>query len=416
MRALFFAYYFPPMGGMGSIRALGLARHLPAADVDVTVVAPRRGTFGLDPSLALPATLRIVRTGTAEPAMLLRRSREAAAGGTAPAHHGAGPRGLLRALVWRLLHIPDPNVGWVPAALRAGLSEARRCRPDVVLSSSPPLSAHLAAARCADRLRVPFVADFRDPFDEQRLFSRGLRRAIDERLEGLVLRRARGLVATSHHIVESLHQRSRAPALLLRNGYDEDDFADPPPAVTDDAFRFVHVGTTYSERRDLRPFFSAVRDLAAEGASVRVRFVGATDPGVAAAAREVGADELCEYRGFVSHEDAIREMRAASALLYVSWTPQGAPDPGSFAGRTLENLRAGRPLLVVGSEETDCNDFIRARGGAAFVGSEDPGEIRGVLQSFLEGRAPRPVDPNDLRPWSRGAQARLLADWLRSLL
>jgi hypothetical protein len=45
------AYYYPPLGGVGSQRALSFARHLPALGYDVVVVTPRRGAYGLDATL-----------------------------------------------------------------------------------------------------------------------------------------------------------------------------------------------------------------------------------------------------------------------------------------------------------------------------------------------------------------------------
>ncbi|MHC4472086.1 MAG: glycosyltransferase, partial [Planctomycetota bacterium] len=255
MRVLFFAYYFPPMGGMGSIRALSFVRHLPREGVDVTVVAPRTGTYGLDPSLEPPPSARIVRTGTLEPTILLGRGGQVGGVGRGPGGSG-GTSPRIRNLVHKLLHVPDPNIGWVPAAVSAGLRTARRWTPDVILSSSPPLSAHVAAAVTASRLRKPLVIDVRDFLETQRL-HRGLRDRLDRLFEDRVLRRAAGFVAPTDGILEDLRRRVRRPSLLVRNGYEETDFEGPAPDLPE-RFRLVHVGTTYGWRKDPAAFFRAV--------------------------------------------------------------------------------------------------------------------------------------------------------------
>ena len=72
------AYYFPPLGGVGSQRALSFARHLPSLGFEVVVVTPKRGAYGLDPTLPADGSMagvRVVRTGSFEPAVIARKLR-----------------------------------------------------------------------------------------------------------------------------------------------------------------------------------------------------------------------------------------------------------------------------------------------------------------------------------------------------
>src|SRR5690606_21715064 len=81
-----------------------------------------------------------------------------------------GIRRVLRriALQPRRLAVPDIHRRWRGPAVRAARAEAARLQAagepgfDVVLSSSPPETTHLAAHDVAAALGVPWVADFRD--------------------------------------------------------------------------------------------------------------------------------------------------------------------------------------------------------------------------------------------------------------
>jgi len=64
-RVLIVAYYFPPLGGMGSIRVTGFATHLPAYGWEPVVLAPRTGAYHRDPELRFPEE-RVVRTRSFE--------------------------------------------------------------------------------------------------------------------------------------------------------------------------------------------------------------------------------------------------------------------------------------------------------------------------------------------------------------
>jgi len=401
MRALLFAYYFPPMGGIGSLRALGWARHLPECGVEVTVVAPRTGTYAHDESLVPPEGVRVVRTGTLEPAV---RRRPGAAAGAA-----AGGGGRLGALARRLLYVPDSNAGWVPAAVRAGLACARRFRPDVVLSSSPPLSAHLAAAFTARRLRVPFVPDFRDFFETQRLFG-GLRGRLDERIEARVLRSAAAIVCATAGVRDDLAARIDRPSLVVHNGYDEEDFAGKaePSAVS----RLVHVGSSYAGRRDPSALLGALRDLADGGRPVPLTCIGAPDPDLRRAVAAAGLEDLVEFRPFTTHAAAVAEMRRAFALLLFIWARDGKIARGVMAGRTFEYLRSGRPILLAGPLDGECARVLGTTGGAVLRETDDRAGLRSAVARLAEGEAPAPADPARLAARSRAAGARRFATWL----
>jgi hypothetical protein len=57
---------------------------------------------------------------------------------------------------------PDDAVGWALGAFRAALHTARREQPAAVLSSGPPMTAHVVAREVVQRPRLPWVADFAD--------------------------------------------------------------------------------------------------------------------------------------------------------------------------------------------------------------------------------------------------------------
>jgi len=417
-RALFLAYYFPPMGGMGSLRALGLARHLPAAGVSVTVVAPRTGTYAHDDSLEVPDGLEVVRTGTLEPAVLKRRwaSRPgpgSGLGGPSPARAGGRLGPAIGRAVGQTIFLPDSNNGWIPFAVRAALRAARRRSFDLVLSSAPPLSALLAASLVASRLRVPLVADFRDFFRTQRLYP-GVRQRVDRWVEDRIFARAAGVVAATDGIRDELAGRTSAPSLVLPNGYDEDDFSGSAQ-TPDGPFRLVHVGSSYAHRKSPAALFRAVRSLRDGGEEIRLRFVGAPDPALVAAARAAGIADALDVAPFSTHRAAVAEMRAASALLLFVWADDPVVAKGARAGKTPEYLRSGRPVLFLGPEDGENARVLRDAGGAVIVSPDDEAGIRAALADLSAGRAPAGPDAAVVAGYSREAGARRLADWLATL-
>jgi hypothetical protein len=64
-RVLIVAYYFPPIGGIGSIRLARFASLLPDLGWEPTVLAPRDTPHATDPNLRFPEE-RVIRSRSIE--------------------------------------------------------------------------------------------------------------------------------------------------------------------------------------------------------------------------------------------------------------------------------------------------------------------------------------------------------------
>ena len=170
-RVLFVSYYFPPLGGIGSIRAVRFATHLPASGWEVRVLAPRHGAYHRDPSLVFPEE-RVIRSPSLELSRLGKRAVRAGGDDTTAAAV-AGTRARIQSFARRVLYWPDAQRGWIPGARWA----ARKERFDVVFSSSFPVSAHVIARGLAGGAGVPWVAEFRDPWQGDARAALGTRAA-----------------------------------------------------------------------------------------------------------------------------------------------------------------------------------------------------------------------------------------------
>src|SRR3954468_21374178 len=107
-RVLIVAYYFPPIGGIGSIRLARFAEYLPQFGWEPLVLAPRDTPHPHDARLRYPED-RVIRTHSIE----LSRAGRALPGGTKPE---ATPRArrlreAVRGAAYRYMYFPDAQVG-----------------------------------------------------------------------------------------------------------------------------------------------------------------------------------------------------------------------------------------------------------------------------------------------------------------
>lgn len=405
---------------------MGFFRHLPEAGWDPLVLAPRDPHFHQAPLEGQEDPASVIRTGSLELSRVLRRGLSVPRPDSLQPAHTGGPGPALRRLVRDYLYVPDAQVGWIPFLVRAGtrVLEREKNRKWVLFSSSVPYSAHLAAARLAARVRVPWVAEFRDPWsaqDPSRLPVSTFRRKLDARVEGWVLRRARHIVVTAHRTEELLFQHfPETPSekvTVIPNGFEPG----PPGKVPDPAepMTLVHAGTL-QDPAYLAPLLAAVATLEADRpGSVRIISHGDRGPWrTALQDLELGEPDWVDLRGVVSPDTANRAMAGASALLLFYPHIRFAR---VISGKLFSYLGARRPILGVVPPGSEMEELIFQAGDGWLVPEWDEAGIRrqlnGLLEEHRHGRLQSPRVPAEaVASFTRKARAGDLARVLEEVL
>lgn len=444
-RVLVVAYYFPPIGGVGVQRTLKFVEHLPGAGWEPVVLAPRGATYRvMDPALlrglasdlevhrALciePATLRSAARGAARGAWSLLAGRRAAATtsagtGAGGAPGGAGPLRWLNAAwrAWvRACFVPDEQMAWIPVAALAGARIDRRRRVQVLYSSSPPASSHLAAGLIKSLTGRPWVADFRDPWVGNAFAAR--RSALHERaerwLERWVVTRADRVVFATPGLRSRYAQRYPWCAdrfVTITNGYDRAELGEAASPATRAAgpFRLVYAGSVYGEQ-ELRIFLDGL-ELAAEQRAdlrdrLRVEFVGwMTVPNQALAARRTGPlRPMLSVAGLVPRAEALARVRSADASLLLL---ADGPDRDLFVGAKLfEAIGLDRQVLAM-APAGDTREILTELDWGV-VADPEPSAVADALIRLLDAAPPsRRADPTGRYERSRlvGRLAEVLAE------
>ena len=373
-RVLMVTYHFPPVGGMGVERSLKHITYLPEHGWQPVVVAPRNSGYRIvlpESVDRIPPGAEVHRVTTVEPAhvrravgWLLGRSPEGAKPTAAPPSGAGGRAGGLRSAINRAwafavprILFPDEQLLWVPGAIRAGLAAHEGDPVDVVYSSSPPVSGHLAAAVLSDLLDVPWVADFRDPWMGNAFVPHlpPIHRWLQRELErSIVVRADRILFATAtwRHRYARRYPQHADRFVHVPNGYDPADLAvgGSGPRADDGTRTLIYAGSIYGER-ELSVFLDglaiALRRDPGLRDRLRIRFVGMLNPRnrVIAEARRGEFQPVLSFAGFHPRAEVIAMQRAADAGLILI-----ADDPGRDAdvnAKLYEYIGLDLPVLAV---------------------------------------------------------------------
>jgi glycosyltransferase involved in cell wall biosynthesis len=363
-RLLVITYHFGPDGPVGGLRWFGITKYLARLGWKVSVItaAPSIGTdAAIDAQVERCPRLwtcldgvRLIRR------LAFRRALRGAPNGSPPAHP-ANPPGLLRHVgreAAALLAFPDQGRGWMLRAALHTRSMIRRFRPQVIVSSGPPHSAHLVAGLATIGTSVRWLIDLRDPWagplpkvwqSDPMLGSRTFR-MLSPPLEHLAFGAAHGIITNTQQLVEALAAKyADVPVVCVPSGVDPECL--PPPARDRyPGLGIAYTGMLYAGRdvgpvvRALRIFFERHPDAARAGSKLRI--AGEAEAGHARAFSDaVAAAGMAQYvdvLGLLPRGQAL-DVVSRSRLAVVLAQQQELQIPAKL----YESVAMGVPTLVV---------------------------------------------------------------------
>lgn len=234
----------------------------------------------------------------------------------------------------------------------------------LVFTTGPPHSVHFIGRYLKAKLKLPWVADFRDPMAKQfpttdlSLFSNLSadikRRTFITLFERAIVNRCDALITTTDSISDDLRIRYPKHAnkiFTITNGFDEKDFDDiEPRAMNSVGLKLVYTGRFWQHQTP-DVFFTglerAIDQIPALKEELTVTFVGPYDPRFNAKMDSGKLSGVISAQGPVSHREAIAYQLGSDAnLLILSYLDKRGGTP-LIPGKIFEYLRAGRPILAV---------------------------------------------------------------------
>lgn len=316
--------------------------------------------------------------------------------------------GRAHQLAYRLLPLyakaPDEFRGWVmrAAAVVEEYLGHSGFVPDVVASFGQPMSDHLLGLHLKQRLRLPWLAHFSDPWTDNPFRRQGpLCRPVNARMERRVVEHADRVIFTSAETLE-LGMRKYpagwyAKACVLPHAYEPRLYA--TGKIPQGPLRIRHLGTFYGGRTPL-PLFRGLqllyrrdpgqlRDVCIElVGDVPTRFLHST------AGRGL-PDAMVRALPTVDYSKSLEMMCEADLLLVID-----APAEHSvfLPSKLADYIGAGRPIL--GIVPPGASAQLIGRLGGEVVDPSDPEGSAAALSRSIEYCRGRRTEPGQ-GPWGK---------------
>ena len=389
------SHSFPPSSEVGGIRPLGLCRYLEKKGWRITVICaePKNVPVDRDREAKIPSSVKVIRTEWIELPVLFSRfvhlykhrkkSHFSADRITEPKDNSSIPQyksnmGLLRECyewcsLW--LHVPDGRNGWFFSAVFAGIkrSVTKANRPDVIWATGPSWTSLLIGLVLSMLLKVPFVADFRDPWVGS-AFHKSRRKykahtAFHRFLENRVVKGADFITCAWNGIRGNLI--NRYPDTLGRietivNGYDPEDFKNiPEKKLSANKCVFLHAGGFHGPRTPI-PLLEALK-IMRENEALELEhslFVFLGNPiyrnrPLADIVDDYSLNELVKVLPAVPQRKAFSFLKGSQIAMLFGQS--GSTELASIPGKSFEYMGLRKPVLAIGTGEEACS-IIEAGG------------------------------------------------------
>ena len=392
-KILIITYYWPPAGGPGVQRWLKFVKYLPDFGIQPVVYIPDNPTYPiLDANLEkeVAESAIILRNKIFEPYQLAsifsKNKTKKISSGIIP---NPKKQSLLDALfLWIRgnLFIPDARVFWVKPSVAYLEKYIKENGIDTIITSGPPHSLHLIGLALQKRLKVNWLADFRDPwttigYHKSLRLSRYAAKK-HKKLEHQVLNAADTIIVTSKTTKTEFQALTQKPIAVITNGFDNEDVAQQ---TLDTKFSLAHIGSLLSERNPLILWESLV-ELISEIPDFKnhleIKLIGAVSQEVLDTITRYHLNAYLHNLGYVSHQEAVAHQRKSQVLLLIEINSEETKS--IIPGKLFEYMVSGRPIVAIGPKSSDFAEIITSTNTGVFFEYDKKAALKATILAYYQ--------------------------------
>lgn len=385
-----FAYYFPPTGGIGVMRALKFAKYLPEYGYDVTVCTRGFADYYYVHDKSLLEEIEHIHVIRIQ---------------DMPKHwKNLNPNeqqeifdlytGIIRSNQWaheyiemvkdtQVKLIPEEAIIWVNECIKTIEKHIKIADYDIIYTTSAPYSAHFIGYYLRKQNDIKWVMDYRDPWTKNseycKMFCRNKRTIqLEESLEDALLSKCDAVETVSEFY-------GTKDISIITNGYDEEDY-DNLESIDNKEFTLCYNGRIYpKDETAFITILEIINDIINEGSIKKEKIqVIINDPNDYPFYRQNDKHGIVKNNGILPHKRSIELANSSYILiLFGAWNKEGA----QFwrTGKSYGYFRIMKPILNIGVRIGELYEEIKELNQGITVLTNEKSKIKDfVLKIYNE--------------------------------
>ncbi|MCK4639299.1 MAG: glycosyltransferase family 4 protein [Bacteroidales bacterium] len=396
-KVLIITYYWPPSGGAGVQRWLKFVKYLREFGWEPIVYTPENPEApDIDNSLEkdIPDNLTVIKRKIWEPYTAYKKfigqekEQKINAGFLS---ENKKPKLSENISVWIRgnFFIPDARKFWIKPSVKFLTNYLKNNPVDAMISSGPPHSMHMIALGLKQRLGIPWLADFRDPWTNIDFYDDlKLSKYADKKhhaLEQKVLKNADSVVLVSNGMADDFNKIYHRNYEVITNGYDSDDISNGSKIELDKKFSISYIGTMVKTRNPIS-FWKAINqiiNLNKEFAkNIEIKLIGKIDYSVQQSIEEFQLQKYITKINYLPHNEVIKLQKQSQVLLLlINNTPNAKM---ILTGKFFEYMASHRPILCIGPSNGDAVRILKETNSGLQSDFQDVKKIKENILNFYQ--------------------------------
>ena len=369
---LFIAYYFPPIGGSGVQRSIKHVKYLPMYGYEPVVVTVKNGhNFAYDFGMLkeIPEGVSVYRSNSGEKLWLRNiienvnkviskfRNSNSSENNSVSEETNTVSKESLKDRIFRYLeynyYVPDTKVRWYKHAVKDIKNRVLKEKDvDIIYSTSAPYTDHLIGLEIKKETNLPWIADFRDPWVDNRfIFDRYTekRKAKERMMEREIVEKADIIIQVTEEIAQQYRERYPEYAdkfVVITNGFDEEDAKGIKEENEKFTIRYTGILT---EGFSIESLVKALESICNENNEFKENFKLEFTGFVSEDNREILVESQIKdkiiFNEYVPHNKAVELMKNANINLII--LPDEENSKGIYTGKIFDYMLSEKPILAI---------------------------------------------------------------------
>jgi glycosyltransferase involved in cell wall biosynthesis len=391
-KVLIITYYWPPMGGGGVQRWLKTTKYLREFGWEPVIFTTQNGEATVLDETAieqLPKDIETLRIPIWEPfdiykKLLGKKKDEKLVQGLSQEKGGNSFVQNLSVWVRGNFFIPDARKFWIKPASKFLIQYLKDNHIDAIVSTGPPHTTHMIALKVVNKIKIPWLSDFRDPWSNIDFYHKlKLTNWADKkhkRLELAVLKKSDEVVTVTWSWAEDFYRISNRMPVVITNGYDPADFVNAGNVALDKKFTITHAGSLNDDRNP-HALWTALSEICKENSDFKedleIKFIGQVSSQAIAEMTQYNLIDKLNKIDNLPHKEVIEQIiKSQLLLLALNDTPN---IDGIVPGKLYEYIGAQRPIICIGKTTGDAAKIITETKSGTISGFNDVASLKQTI-------------------------------------
>ncbi|MCK4576136.1 glycosyltransferase [candidate division WOR-3 bacterium] len=369
-KVLIIAYYFPPVGEGGVQRTAKFVKYLPELEWEPVVLTVKERIYRktnrvIDVSLLkeIPKSVHVIRTKCIDLANISKRVKADSVSNSSNVSLK-----MLMNKIGGLLINPDAQMFWIPIATTVGLKLINQHKIDIIYSTGNPWSDHIIGAILNIVTRLPWVVDYRDPWNLNPYLTHSskIRENLQLFLEASVIKHANKVIFTTERTKKDYERVfGDGKFVIIRNSFDPLDFESVKPKRFQ-KFTIVYSGSMQHYRGPyyfISGLWNWLKRCPQARQELQINILGKINEEAKTLIDKLGLQDVMNLIGYVSHKESIAYLLGADVLLSIV-------DVGGetiIPGKIFEYFASGKPILALIPPSGSAACILRKEGREKYI-------------------------------------------------